>query len=165
MVKVVYEDDCLAPGRYITIEYNGQDPFKAFQSSFNLFRSLLEIDPADYWERDFRWDTSEDPRGFYARMYVNKGMDKNTKIVFEIIMSGSQPSDPKKPGKLLIQIGAKISTQYSLNTPFQQSSLYRSLLYLYNFFFYFRIRRSYIYTCQQLIYKLRDAYKSLLKIE
>jgi len=164
MPSWILEDDCLAPGRYIRIVYNGPNPFLAYQSTFSLMQRILEIDPSDYQERDFRWDISDDPRGFYVRAIVEKKMDSRTTIYVEIIMQGSQPSDSSKNGNLTILIGGRIKTEYKLDSPFQQSSIYRALLWLYNFFFYFRIRRGYIKICNDWLTRVSKAYRELLKI-
>ena len=164
MPSWIIEDDCLAPGKQIKIEYVGKNPFSAYQSSFGIFRKILEIDPADYWEKDFRWDISDDPRSFYVRMVIEKKMDARSSIYFEIVMQGKQPKDLEKPGNLTILISAKLRTEYKLNTPFQQTSFYKGLLWLYNFFFYFKVRRGYIKICNDWIFRVRDAYKELLKI-
>jgi len=160
----IIEDDCLAPERYIKITYRGPNPFSAYQSSLAICRKYLEIDAADYWEREFRWDSSEDPRGFYIRSIVQKSMDSKSKIYFEIIMQGKQPKDSSKEGELVILIGAKLTTEYRQETPFQKSEFYKNLLRIYNLFFYFKVRRRYLQLCKELCEKLRDAYKELLKI-
>jgi hypothetical protein len=164
MPSWILEDDCLASGRYIRIVYNGPNPFLAYQSTFSLMQRILEIDPSDYQERDFRWDISDDPRGFYVRAIVEKKMDSRTTIYVEIIMQGSQPSDSSKNGNLTILIGGRIKTEYKLDSQFQQSSIYRALLWLYNFFFYFRIRRGYIKICNDWLTRVSKAYRELLKI-
>jgi hypothetical protein len=91
-------------------------------------------------------------------------MDSRTTIYVEIIMQGSQPSDPSKNGNLTILIGGRIKTEYKLDSQFQQSSIYRALLWLYNFFFYFRIRRGYIKICNDWLTRVSKAYRELLKI-
>jgi hypothetical protein len=165
MPSWVLEDDCLAPGRYLRIVYSGPNPFSAYQSTFGILRKVMEIDPADYQERDFRWDVSEDPRSFYIRIIVEKKMDSKSVIYFEIIMQGNQPADPSKNGNLTILIGAKLKTEYKLDTPFQQSYFYRALLWMYNFFFYFGVRRRYLRLCNDWLSRLLKEYRSFLKLE
>ena len=165
MPSWILEDDCLAPRRYIRIVYSGPDPFSAYRATSGMLVRVIEIDPADYMERDFRWDVSGDPRGFYVRAIAEKRMDARSVIHFEIIMQGKQPSDPSKNGELTILIGARLRTEYDLRTPFQQSSFYKGLLWLYNFFFYFKVRRSYIKMCNEWLLKVEKAYRSLLKLE
>jgi hypothetical protein len=165
MASWILEDDCLAPERYVRIVYNGPNPFQVYQSSYAIFRKVMEIDPADYQEREFRWDITGDPRDFYVRVIVQKNLDARSSIYFEIIMQGKQPTDPSQNGTLTILIGAKLKTEYALNTPFQQSSFYRALLWLYNRFFYFGVRRRYIKMCNDWITNIVKAYRKLLKLE
>jgi hypothetical protein len=165
MVKWVLEDDCLVPGRQIKIEYKGKNPFLAYQAAIGIFTDVFQVDSTDCYERDFKWDTTSDPRGFYARFIVEKKLDAKSRIFFEIIMQGKQPSSPEKEGEVVILMSGKLNTSYDLDTPFQQSAFYRSLLWLYNFFFYFRVRRNYIKFCEEGLFKLRDAYMSLLKLK
>jgi hypothetical protein len=165
MPSWILEDDCLLPGRYVRIIYNGPNPFSIYQSNFSILQRAIEIDASDYWERDFRWDISSDPRSFYVRIIVEKKMDARSVIYFEIIMQGNQPSDPSKNGSLTINVGAKLKTEYKLDTPFQQSPFYKSLLWLYNFLFYFRIRRDYIRMCNDWVSKIIKAYRTILKLE
>ncbi|MEM5815539.1 MAG: hypothetical protein QXW01_03220 [Candidatus Aenigmatarchaeota archaeon] len=160
----IIEDDCLVPEKYIKISYRGPNPFLAYQSLFGICRKYLEIDPADYWERDFRWDNSDDPRGFYVRVIVQKSLDSRSKVFFEIIIQGKQPKESNKEGEVVVLIGAKLTTEYKQDTPFQKSFLYKSLLWMYNYFFYFRVRRRYLELCKQLCEKIRDGYKEILNI-
>jgi len=161
----VIEDDCLAPERYVRIVYSGPNPFAAYQATFSLLRKILQIDPSDYREKDFRWDISGDPRSFYIRALVEKTMDTRTRMVFEIIMQGNQPSDPSKNGNLTILISPRLRTEYKLDSPFQKSAFYRGMLWLYNFFFYFRVRRKYLEVCKEWSSNLLKEYRSLLKIQ
>ncbi|MCS7094107.1 MAG: hypothetical protein RMJ18_02915 [Candidatus Aenigmarchaeota archaeon] len=165
MPSLILEDECLVPEKYLKIEYRGPNPFLAYQVTAPKFRDILQMDAPDYWERDFRWDITDDPRPFYIRIIVQKGMDSKSKIFFEIIMQGKQPKDPSKVGELTILIGARLTTEYKLNTPFQRTLFYKTLLKLYNFFFYYRVRRSYLDICRNLCEKIKSMYKELLKIE
>ena len=161
--KIVYEDDCLAERREITIDFTGKNPFEVCKSVESVLVDVLEIDASDYEEREFKWDKSSEPCSFYLRGCAEKGIDKRTKIIFEIIMKGFQSSSSKE-GSVSIRISAKLLTSYELVSPFQRSFFYKSLLRIYNFFFYWRVRRNYLYLCQEFLYKLRDTYKSLLKV-
>jgi len=141
MPSWILEDDCLAPGRYIRIVYSGPNPFSAYQATSGMLVKVVEIDPADYMERDFRWDVSGDPRGFYVRAIAEKKMDARSVIHFEIIMQGKQPSDPSKNGELTILIGARLRTEYDLEHHFNNLPFTKDFFGFYNFFFYFKVRR------------------------
>lgn len=148
------EDDCLAPERSLKIEYNGPNPFKIYSGLKTRLRKVFEIGSVNIWERDFRWDTTSDPHGFYIRVYVNKGFDQHTKALIEITMQGKQPSDERKNGKITIYLGGRLITEYKLKTIFQRSPLYKGLRWLYHKIFYNKIRRSYLIICRERIERL-----------
>ena len=160
-----FEDECLAPEARLRIDYTGPNPFRIYQAARGIMMRVLEVQAKDYWERDFRWDISSDPRPFFVRIYVNKGIDSRTSALIEVIMQGVQPSDPKKEGKLTIQIGGRLKTQYTLETVIQKLPIYRALIWLYHRIFYNRVRRNYLGMCTKWIEKLHAEFKSLIGAE
>ena len=164
MVKWTFEDDCLAPRGQIKIEYRGKDPFGMFLKAKPIIQRIFEIETKDFWERDFRWDMTSDPRSFYIRTYANKGVDFRSSILGEIIYQGLQPADPDKDGSMIILISAKLKTEFNFLTPIQKLPFYRGLIRLYNFVFYNRVRRNYLYVCNQLIEKLSDEFRRNLNV-
>ncbi|MEM7825617.1 MAG: hypothetical protein QW412_02025, partial [Candidatus Aenigmatarchaeota archaeon] len=148
------EDDCLAPEARINIEFSGQDPFKAYRILRETLRRVLEVESKDLWERDFRWDISSDSRGFFVRVYVDKGIDSRSKALIEVIMQGNIPSDPNKEGRIIIKIGGRVRTEYRLETAFQQLPIYRGIIWLYHKIFYNRVRRGYLGMCYRWLQKL-----------
>ncbi|MEM5781738.1 MAG: hypothetical protein QXD43_00900 [Candidatus Aenigmatarchaeota archaeon] len=164
MAVWIFEDDCLSPERTIFIEYSGPDPFKACRALRGMLERIFEVEAIDLWERDFRWDTSSDPRGFYMRMYVSKGIDARTRMMIEVIMEGSQPSDPKKTGKLKISISGRLRTQYDLKSFLQKLPIYKFFVWLYHKLFYEDVKRSYIHLCNKLIDQLNYELRELLKL-
>jgi len=160
----VLEDDCLAPERTVVIEYSGPNPFKVYRVLREMLERIFQVEAIDLWERDFRWDISSDPRSFYVRMYVNKGMDARTRMIVEIILEGSQPSDVEKKGRVAIRIGGRLRTEYPLRSFFQNSPFYKFFVWLYHRFFYNEVRRSYINLCNNLINQLNNELREILKI-
>lgn len=158
------EDDCLAPYPQIVINYKGPNPFIVYKKAREIIRGTLEIGAADYWERDFRWDISSEPRSFFIRIYAKKGMDARSKAVVEVIFQGNQPSDPRKEGDITIKIGAKLVTEFPQDTPFQKTPFYKNLVKIYRFLWYERVRRGYLRICQRLLYRLEERFRDLLKI-
>jgi hypothetical protein len=165
-IRIIWriEDDCLAPEAKITIEYTGTDPFRAYKIAKDTMRKVLEVEAMDFWERDFRWDISSDPRDFFTRLYVDKGIDSRSRALIEVIMQGKIPSDPNKEGRITIQIGGRLRTDYTLETAFQQLPIYRGLIWLYHKIFYNRVRRGYLDMCYDWIQKLNSAFREVLGI-
>jgi len=168
------EDDCLAPAPKLKIDYTGPDPFKVCKHIRPLLITIFEIEPKDVWERDFRWDISTEPHAFFIRSYADKGLDARTKIFAEVTVQGTQPSDPRKDGKVTILIGGKLRTEYKLDTAFKRSPIYSGitrlgglaevggLVWLYHRLFYEDVRRNYIkYQCNR---RLETLWRELRKI-
>ncbi len=159
------EDDCLAPTGSIRIDYEGPNPFLAYQKAGDILRKIFQVETADYWERDFRWDITSDPRDFFVRIFVNKGLDAKTKILTEVVIQGKQPSDPSKNGKVAIIISARLVTEYKMETVIQKSPFYKFFLWIYHRAFYNGVRRKYINLCQDLISRASNELRAVLKIK
>jgi hypothetical protein len=152
MANWVLEDSMLAPREKIEINFRGPNPFgiyKKMDSAF--FQKTLEVGSTDIWEREFRWTAGSDPHPFFIRIFVHRGFDRFTDGYFEILFQGRQPSDPSKDGSVRITLGGNLRTEFKLSTPFQQTPLYRGLLWIYNYLYYWRIRRGYLKICQEKI--------------
>jgi len=164
MPKWTFEDDCLAPAGRIKIEYRGKNPFGMVQKSKAILQRIFEVESKDYWERDFRWDITGDPRSFFVRTYVNKGIDARSGILAEVVFQGNQPADPNKDGSLVIYIGAKLKTEFNLVTKFQQLPFYRGLIRFYNFIFYNKIRRGYLVICNEWLARVNREFRANLNL-
>ncbi|MEM5801927.1 MAG: hypothetical protein QXQ18_00880 [Candidatus Aenigmatarchaeota archaeon] len=158
------EDDCLAPTATLRIDFEGPNPFLIYQRAGEILRRIFQVETADYWERDFRWDISSDPRDFFVRIFINKGVDVRTKILAEVVMQGKQPSDPSKNGKVTIFISARLITEYRMDTIFQKSPIYKFFLWLYHKTLYNEVRRGYLSFCQNLLTKVYNEFRSVLEM-
>jgi hypothetical protein len=158
------EDDCLAPAGKIVVEYRGKNPFAVYKALKDILKKVFGVGASALWERDFRWDMSSDPRSFFVRYFVKKGIDMRSFALTEIILEGNQPSDPTKEGNIKISIKAKLITEYERKTAFQNLPIYKGLLWLYNFFFYNNVRRNYLKLCNDWLTKLEDEFRSILSM-
>ena len=167
MTKLLIEDDCLAPDTPIKIHYKGPNPFRAYSKTITFLRKIWEIEAKDYWERQFRYNPDEDPRGFYVTAYVNKGLDRFTRIIVEVVMQGAQPSDPTKEGWIEIKIGGVLKTEYGGNTIFEdiRNPITRFLYWLYDKVYYQDRRKYYLKEwCYKRLHELKERYQELLGI-
>jgi hypothetical protein len=158
------EDDCLAPSGKITVEFKGKNPFRIYKVLKDSLKKVFGVGASAIWERDFRWDITSDPRSFFVRYFVKKGIDMRSNVLAEIILEGDQPSDPEKDGKIRITIKGKLITEYERKTALQKLSIYKGLIWLYNFFFYNRIRRNYLALCTDWLTKLEEEFRSILSM-
>jgi len=164
MAKWILEDDCLAPRGQIKIEYVGTNPFKIYQKVRDILSRVWGITSVDLWERDFKWDTTADPRQFYVRIYVNKGIDSRSRFFVEVVIQGIQPSDIAKEGKVTILLSAKLKTEYERKSAFQKLPIYKGFLKIYNKLFYRDVRRGYLKICQSLVDKTWREFRTNLNI-
>jgi len=163
MGELVMEDD-LTPEAKLNIYYTGTNPFKAFLSTKSLMTNILQIPGTSYWERDFRWDISSEPRKFFARIYAKRSLDSRSHLLIEVTLKGAQPSVEGKQGELYLQLRGKLVTTYKLSSSFQNTAFYKSLLMLYNWIFYWRIRRQYLEMGKSFLLQMYDAYRKILGI-
>ncbi len=159
------EDDCISKSAKLTLNYAGPNPLNVYNKIRTILMRTIGVKREHIWERDFRWDITADPRGFFIRMYVNKKMDARTAILFELIFQGKQPVDPNKNGTLTMGINARIYTDYSLDSTFQQSVFYRSLLRVWYMLFYNEVRRGMLDECGKLIDEVLMKVRSELGLE
>ncbi len=161
------EDDCLVPYGQFVIKFKGPNPFRAVQATAKFLRHIWEVEAKDYWERQFRYNPDEDPRGFFLNSYVVKGLDKYTKVVVEVIIQGVQPSDPNKEGWVEIKIGGVLKTEFGGDTVFDdiRNPLIRQVYWFYEKFFHRKQRVQYLdFWCREKLTVLKRQYQELLRI-
>lgn len=165
MATWVLEDDCLAPHATLRLDYTGPTPFtKVYPKLKPICRGIFEVETKDYWEKDFRWDNNSDPREFFVKIFVKRGIDAWTIAYAEIVIQGWEPVDPNKDGRLTITIGGKIRTGMAENTILQRTGLYKSIRWLYFKTFYRDTRRGYLKMCNNWLSLLKDKLQEALKI-
>jgi len=143
MADFVVIDDILAPKGKIVVEYRGPNPFAFYPKISGLMQSIFQARGVHYFEDEFRWDVSSDPRQFLLRMHLAKGFDRFSEGRVDLKIIGEQPSDPKKTGAIFVEIGSTIVTRYPASTPLQKLVVLPFLI-IYHWVYYNKIRRQYI---------------------
>ena len=165
MAKTVAEDDCLAPRLYHEIVYTGPNPLKVYGAIKGILKKTLYVETKDIWEREFRWMPDSDPAEFFIRIFTKKDLDTWSEVTVEVIMHGWQPLTPNKKGSIRVRIGGILSTKIPDETFIQRTPIYRALVWLYLFYFYFKTRReSHLQWCKDKLDTLRDEVEKILKV-
>jgi hypothetical protein len=159
MPKWVLEDDCLAPTVKMTINYTGPNPIKLYKQVRPMFEKIFDVTAKDIWERDYRWDVTTEPRSFFIRIYVKKDLDQRSGLLIEVIFEGKQPSDPSKEGSMTVTLNGRLKTEFEIRTP-----IYKPIWWLYNYFFYGNVRRSYLKLCNDWLDKLWREFRTFLNM-
>lgn len=158
-MKITIIDDILAPSDKCIVRYKGPNPFVAFAMFPRVIRDVMKVTGKDTFETDVRWDSSEDPRGFYGMWYCKRGEDTWTKTQIRAIAQGAQ-SLKDKEGWLYLELKGNVITSYDY-TNFVQ----RSFWWFYNRTFYYKQRRKYIDFAKDDIFRIRDRVLRALHIE
>jgi len=153
MAKFVIKDDCLAPERYIYLDYSGADPFGVVKKIGGMLNKFFHVSTSGVCEYDFRWDRSGDPYGFFVRWWVKKSLSGWTTAWFYIQVQGNVGKETNE-GSFRLEISAELKTEIGHRSP-----LFRALWEIYSYVFYNKRRREYIRICSNLAHSLRDELK------
>lgn len=158
-MKIHIIDDILAPSDKVVIRYKGPNPFAAFAMFPRLIRDVMKVTGKDTFETDVRWDSSEDPRGFYGMWYAKRTEDNWTFTRIRAIAQGAQ-SLKDKEGWLYLELKGTVETRHEYSNFVQ-----RSFWWFYNRTFYYHQRRKYIDFAKDNIFQIRDRVLRTLQIE
>ena len=61
MPKIVIKEDCLAPARFVYLEYTGKNPFGVASKIAEMLLPYFGVSSSGVSETDFRWDSSGYP--------------------------------------------------------------------------------------------------------
>jgi hypothetical protein len=153
MVKIEVFDDCLAPARFIFLDYKGKAPFDVYQKVSGMLQGFFEVSSSGTGETDFRWDNAGPNDEFYARWWVQKKMAKSTTMWVHIMVQGEKNRETNE-GHFSMRLHAENRTSMTSSNPF-----FRALWWTYMYLFYNSRRRDYLKQCNDLLYEFRDTLK------
>ncbi|MFH8080291.1 MAG: hypothetical protein QXO84_00190 [Candidatus Aenigmatarchaeota archaeon] len=165
MAVIKIEDDCLAPDLQIVLRYKGPNPYGAYPKIKKLMREIWEVESISFWEREFRWDATDG--GFLIKCYIERGIDKYTRVLIEVFLQGSQPSDPNGEGNLEIRIGGYLTSTFGGSSIIDDAKnpLFRLMFWIYYRYFYKNQRSKYLNDwCINRIQKLKTSIQKILNI-
>ncbi len=159
--KIVIQEDCLAPSRWIWLDYNGKNPFSVASKVAGMLQPFFGVSSAGVSETDFRWDTSGDPIEFYFTWWVVRSdpFGRFTKQRFDIKTQGRQSKESKE-GSFTLQLWGTLNTTFESSNPFA-----RGLFFLYDYIFYARRRSEYLKDCEDTIREFRDEIKKHFNLQ
>ena len=96
MAKLTIKDDCLAPERFIYLDYSGPNPFGMAKKIAGMLGKYFHVSTSGISEYDFRWDRMGDPYGFFVRWWVKKAMSNYTTAWYYIQVQGQQYRETKE---------------------------------------------------------------------
>lgn len=163
MPFIRYEDDCLAPAAKIVLNFKGENSILVYKQIKDILAEILRIKKKNIWERDYRVDITGEPKGFYARIYAKKNLDRRSYMMVEIIFQGKY-SEVKNFGEMEVRVYAKLVTDYELKSAFQETKFYKRLIDFYHKSYYSSIREKHLEKCRDLLGKIVEGIKGVLKL-
>jgi hypothetical protein len=161
MTKIVIQEDCLAPARFIYLEYSGKNPFGVASKIAEMLLPYFGVSSSGVSETDFRWDNSGDPVTFYFTWWVQKseGLSRWSRQRFDIKVQGNKTKETNE-GSFTLQLNASMTTSFESNNPFT-----RGLFWIYDFIFYSKRRSAYLKDCAEMVYGFRDELKEHFNLQ
>ena len=153
MAKFVIKDDCLAPERFIYLNYSGPDPYGVVKTITGMLTKYFHVSTSGTCEYDFRWDRSGDPRGFFTRWWVKKNLSGWSTAWYFFQVQGKVNTETNE-GEFRLEVSAELRTTIGFKNPF-----FRGLWGIYSYLFYNKRRREYIRICGNTIQGLRNELK------
>lgn len=153
MAKFTIKDDCLAPERYIYLNFSGPDPYGVAKKIGGMLNSFFHVSTSGTCEYDFRWDRTGDPVGFFNRWWVQKKLSGWTTAWFHIQVQGNKSKETNE-GNFTLELSAELITDIKHANPF-----FKAIWWIYSYIFYDKRRREYVRFCSNLAHGLRDELK------
>lgn len=149
--KILIRDDLLAPASKYVLKFKGYHPFAAVDMLPDLVKGILHISSKDFWERECRWDITEDPREFFIILTSRRQEDRWSSFNLKFTIRGHQ-SDKDLMGDIELEVEGTLDTTYVYSNFIQ-----RMLWWLYDYTFYYRQRRMYIDRGKDFCQMIKDA--------
>jgi len=159
MGKIEISDDCLAPARYVYMDYTGKNPYGVAKKISESLEKFFHISGAGVAETYFMWDNSGDPQTFHIKWWVKKTLSGYSTLWLYIIVKGDRAKETNE-GMFNMRINAIIKTQ------FKGFSLFlKPIWYIYSLFFYNNRRREYINLCKNFALSFRNEMREHYNLE
>jgi len=148
MGKLVIVDDCLAPARFIYLDYSGPDPYGVAKKVAGMLKPFFAVSSAGVSETDFKWDNTGDPITFFFSWWVQKPLGRS--IMWLRVKVQGAKGKTKNVGNFTMELKGEIKTSFGYKT-----SLLKPLWWIYAYLFYDRRRRNYVAMCRDYLERFR----------
>lgn len=149
MGTLVIVDDCLAPARFIYLDYSGPDPFGVSKKVTGMLQRFFGVSSAGVSETNFNWDNSGDPITFYFTWWIQKSFGSFSTMRIDIKVQGAK-GKTKNVGNFTMELSGQINSRFKYST-----SLLKPLWWIYTYIFYNRRRKNYVDMCRDYLERFR----------
>jgi hypothetical protein len=164
MSKIVIEDECLAPSKFIYMHYEGPNAFKFANSINKMLPSIFKVNTSSRNEEDMKWDTSkQDHASFFFRFEVNKERSANSRIKFFIKVQGEETLSTSM-GRFTIELTARVMNIFE-RPGWCPEALFKSWWWTYSYLFYDRRRQQHVEICKSWLMTFKGWARDKLNIK
>ncbi len=156
-MKLTITSDLLGPENKKSIEYSGYHVSRILKSMSEILKNSLKVEGADIFEEKLKWDVSGDPIEFYASIRAKNGMDSHSTVWIKVVIQGTQ-NKKDRMGNVKITLKGSLETEFSVNY------FTKSIVSLYNYFFYSNKRREYIEEGRMYIERVENEIRSMFNL-
>ncbi len=145
-------DDCLAPRGRLQLFYTGKDPFTVAVETEEVFKPFFRISTSKRNQQTFKWDVAGQNQEFTILYWVRKPFSRYSEMRVDLRFQGYQDKETKK-GHCRVEIISK------LENTFPKNWVVKGFFFLYNIFFYDKIRQKYLQICSSMTQGLAEIIK------
>ncbi|MBL7160562.1 MAG: hypothetical protein ISS93_01785 [Candidatus Aenigmarchaeota archaeon] len=153
MGKLVIQDECLAPEKYVYLTYSGPDPWGVVKKIADSLKGFFHVSSSGVCHARLNWDIASDPIAFWSLWWVKRKMSGNSTAVVYIWVQGTK-SKTDNTGQFTLRLHSELRTRAS-----GPSIILKPFWLTYSYLFYDRVRRRYIETCRNLVLNFRNEIK------
>jgi len=158
MATLEIVDDCLAPDRFVYMNYSGEDPWDVAKKIAGMLKPFMHISTSATSNDRLNWDVTGDPIKFYSTWWAKKSFSGYSTMKMYIKVQG-EVSKTDNSGKFTLQLHGDLKTNFG-----GPGAILKPFWVLYSYLFYDRIRRSYLESCRNFIYNFRNEIKKHFNI-
>ncbi len=152
-------DDCLSPSPFVYLTYSGPNPIRVYTKITGMMQEFFEVSSSGIFEDKFYWDVSGSSVEFFIRMKVRRTLSRFTKMYVEMHVMGKRKKEVNK-GKFTLRVNSYIETKFKYSNIFL-----RSLWWIYNYIFYYNVRRKYLDFCRNITNEFIEEIKEYFNLK
>lgn len=161
--KLVIHDDLLKPVPTVRLNYSGPYPTKVYDEAKDLLIKTFGVREEDIQEKVYNWRTTEEGKEvFKVKWELIKELDKFSYYRITVTLEGSELEGK---GKITVDVGGGLRTEYPQDTVWQRSLIYEILRMFWHKTFYDSRRHTYLVNGRRRMQRFIDNLKSYFKLK
>ncbi len=159
MGKMMVEDDCFVPERFVTLTYAGRDPWGVAVKIAEQVKPFFHVSSSGTNNMRLNWDDAGDPVSFYSIWWAKVKYSRFTTAWFRFKVQGEKKK-ADNTGTFTFELQANLETKFEGWSP-----ILRTAWLMYSYLFYNRIRRKMIERCRNTALNFKNELKKHFELD